>query len=396
MARLSWRGVDRHGRRLHGSCHADSATVLVRVLEARGIAVLRTHRELRLLPRRSTPRSAEQATALRQLASLLEAGAPFDEALRTLAQQQAHRLRESLRHVRLGVEHGEDPATAFSRALPGLSQAHTALLHAGLWTGDLPGALRSVAAEIERQEAILHQLRRAATYPAIVAGTVLALLTLLLLVVVPRFEAIFAQGGQSLPQATRLVIAAADAFALAAPILFGVAATTAGVLLPLGRRWPTLRQRLGAALRRIPGIRPLVHDAALSRWCGILARLLGAGVPLLDALPQATGAGYGTALEPGMERLAQHIAVGEPLAVAVRSKLPQAPEAAQLIAVGEATGRLEEMLSEASELYQGRLEARLQRLAGLLEPSLILLLGAITAGVVAALYLPVFEMGGTL
>ncbi|MFP4648715.1 MAG: type II secretion system F family protein [Halorhodospira sp.] len=195
MARLSWRGVDRHVRRLHGSCHADSARVLIRVLEARGITVLRVHRELRLLPRRSTPRSAEQATALRQLASLLEAGAPFDEALRTLAQQQAHRLRESLRHVRLGVEHGEDPATAFSRALPGLSQAHTALLHASLWTGDLPGALRSIAAEIERQEAILHQLRRAAIYPAIVAGTVLALLTLLLLDVVPRFEAIFAQGG---------------------------------------------------------------------------------------------------------------------------------------------------------------------------------------------------------
>ncbi|MFP4648714.1 MAG: type II secretion system F family protein [Halorhodospira sp.] len=142
-------------------------------------------------------------------------------------------------------------------------------------------------------------------------------------------------------------------------------------------------------MRRIPDIRTLVHDAVLSRWCGILTRLLGAGVPLLDALPQATGAGYGTDLEPGMERLAQHIAVGESLAVAVRSKLPQAPEAAQLIAVGEATGRLEEMLSEAAELYQGRLEARLQRLAGLLEPSLILLLGAITAGVVAALYLPV-------
>ena len=229
MARLSWRGVDAQGRRLSGTCNADSAAVLRRALADRGIAVLRVRRELRL-PRRRRARVAERAAALRRLAAVLDAGAPLDAALRTVSAREPRiELRDGLRALRRAVERGSDLAPAFQDALPGLQPAHTALLEAGTWTGDLPGALRSVAEELERRDTMRRQLRRAMAYPAVVASTALAVLSLLLLAVVPRFEAIFAQSGQPLPAATRLIIAASDAFALVAPLLVGAAAVAAAV-----------------------------------------------------------------------------------------------------------------------------------------------------------------------
>ncbi len=396
MARLSWRGVDAQGRRLSGTCHADSAAAVRHALAARGIAVLRVRRELRL-PRRRRARVAERAAALRRLAAVLDAGAPLDAALRTVSAREPRiELRDGLRALRRAVERGSDLAPAFQDALPGLQPAHTALLEAGTWTGDLPGALRSVAEELERRDTMRRQLRRAMAYPAVVAGTALAVLSLLLLGVVPRFEAIFAQSGQPLPAATRLIIAASDAFALVAPLLVGAAAVAAATLGPLLRRRPAWRLRATAALTRLPGIGPSLREAALSRWCETLSRLLGAGVSLLDALPRAAEAARGAALGPALERLERRVSAGEPLAAATRTGLPEAPDAAHLIAVGESAGRLEEMLAEAASLYRQRLETRLERLSAFLEPALIVVLGILTAGVVGALYLPVFEMGGTL
>lgn len=396
MARLSWRGVDPQGRRLSGTCHADSAAAVRHALAARGIEVLRVRRELRL-PRRRRARVAERAAALRRLAAVLDAGAPLDAALRTVSAREPRiELRDGLRALRRAVERGGDLAPAFQEALPGLQPAHTALLEAGTWTGDLPGALRSVAEELERRDALRRQLRRAMAYPAVVAGAALAVLSLLLLGVVPRFEAIFAQSGQPLPAATRLIIAASDAFALVAPLLMGAAAVAAATLAPLLRRRPAWRLRATAALTRLPGIGPSLREAALSRWCETLSRLLGAGVSLLDALPRAAEAARGAALGPALERLERRVSAGEPLAAATRTGLPEAPDAAHLIAVGESAGRLEEMLAEAASLYRQRLETRLERLSAFLEPALIVVLGILTAGVVGALYLPVFEMGGTL
>ncbi len=396
MARLSWRGLDPAGRRLGGPCHADSPTALRRALDEQGIAVTAIHRRLGR-PRQRRTSSAERAATLRRLASMLEAGAPLGEALRiTAAQAPGGTLRQGLRGVRYAIERGTDPATAFGDAFPGLRPVHVALLGAGSWTGDLPAALGSVAAEIEREAAIVAQLRRALSYPAVVAAAALALVSLLLTVVVPRFEGLFAQSSEPLPAPTRAVVAASELFTLVAPalVLGGVTATIA--LAAALRRHPPWRQRIAAGLLRLPWLGSLLLEAALARWSATLARLHGAGVPLLDALPRAAEAARGAGLEPRLARLDRRVAAGEPLATALREHLPGARELSQLVSIGEHSGRLEAMLQEAAALYQQRLEARLQRAGALLEPTLIGLLGLITAGVVAALYLPVFRMGTTL
>ncbi len=396
MARLSWHGIDASGRRLQGRCQADSPRALRHALAAQGIAVLETHRQLRPLRRRRAA-PAERAATLRRLASVVEAGAPLNEALRAVAAQAAHpELRKGLRAIRYALERGTDLATAFQDAYPSFQAVHTALLEAGTWTGDLPGALRHIAADLERRDAILRQLRRAGTYPAVVALLALALTGFLLAFVVPRFEAIFGPSSTELPFLTRAIIAASDAVARLGPLVLGALLALAPLAAVAAQRWPGWRRHAIAMLVRLPTLGDMLREAALSRWCGTLARLLQAGVPLLQALPLAAEAGHGAALEPGLRRLERRVRTGDTFGAALRATVPDADEAAHLVAIGEASGRLEEMLTEAGATYQERLEARLQRLSALLEPALIVLMGLITAGVVAALYLPIFQMGGTL
>ncbi|MCG5533496.1 type II secretion system F family protein [Halorhodospira sp. 9621] len=396
MARLSWRGLDRGGRRLGGSCHADSPAALRYALAEWGVAVTDVRRQP-ARPRRRRTRSVERAAALRRLASVLEAGAPFSEALRVAAAQApTPALRQGLRGVRHAVERGTDPATAFRSQFPGLRPVHGALLAAGTWTGDLPAALGSVATEIEREAAIVALLRRALSYPAVVATAALALISLLLTAVVPRFEGLFQQGGEPLPAPTRAVLTASELFAVTAPVVV-LGGLAAGMALTMAvRRHPVRRQRLAALVARLPWLGGLLLEAALARWAATLARLYGAGVPLLEALPRAADAAGGAGLGPRLSRLHKRIEAGEPLAAALREHLPEAREISQLVAIGENSGRLEEMLHDAATLHQQRLEERLQRAGALLEPALIVLLGVITAGVVGALYLPIFRMGTTL
>lgn len=397
MARLAWRGRDAHGRRVQGACRADSGEALRRVLAARGIVLERARPALAPEAPRRRPALGERARALRRLAAVLEAGVPLNEALRTVAPQTAHpQLRRGLRAARRAVELGRSPAEALSAAVPGLRAHHHALLEAGSWTGDFPDALGNVAEELERHAAIARQLRRAATYPAIVAVVALGLTTLLMAVIVPRFEGFLATGGDTLPALTRGVLALSEAFRTALPIALAAGTALAVAAATALRRRPRLRRQVLAGLARAPVVGGILLDAALSRWAGTLARLLGAGVPLLEALPTAAGAAGGAGLERRLPRIQRRIRGGEPFADALRHALPEAREAARLAAVGEHSGRLEEMLHEAAATHRARLEERLHRITAWLEPALILAMGLLTAVVVTALYLPVFQMGGGL
>lgn len=398
MRRYSWQGLDWRGNRIDGSCHADSAQLLHLTLQQRGIEPLTIQPRLWSLPQRTREsRSArKRAATLRRIAAVLAAGTTLDRALRIIAAQEDNQLlRHGLRGARHGVEHGQSITLAFSSALPGLSNTHQALLQAGERSGDIISALTGVADELDRQAALIDQLRRAATYPAVVASAAVGLIAMLLLFIVPRFEVAFDRAHQTLPAPTRAVMGAAEAFATSLPALL------AGLLIGLvaaflHRRHAPSSNAIYDLLSYLPWSAGLISDATMSRWCGTLARLLGAGIPLLEALPLALGTCRCTALAKRLERLERAIAGGERFAPALRTHLPQARSSAQLIAIGEESGRLGEMLSICADEYQQRLEQRIQRGTAVIEPALIIFMGLITAGIVAALYLPIFQLGATI
>ncbi|WP_200192514.1 type II secretion system F family protein [Halorhodospira abdelmalekii] len=402
MKRLRWHGVDKDGRRLSGVCDAETSALLGYALRAQGIEPVTIHRTLRP-PRRTppTPSRAAQASLLRRLATLLDAGAPLERALRSSASQESNGLlRDGLRRARRAVEHGRSLGHAFAHALPELTATHRALLSAGERSGDFVAALRAVAEEIERSDETLRRLRRAAAYPAVIVIAAAALLALLLLFIVPRFAALFAHAEGELPGPTRLVMATAELLATTLPLWCALASFLA--ILPwCYRRLSPGRRRAcsvvwSRAASHLPGIGTLLFDAALSRWSGTLARLLSAGIPLLEALPLANNATGSHHSSNKLAQLTKRLHNGERFAAAFHALLPTARTTAQLIAVGEEAGRLDEMLAHAARYHHERLTERLDRLSALIEPTLIVLVGGLTALIVVALYLPVFQLGATL
>lgn len=398
MHKYAWRGIDWRGQRMSGTCSADSAQLLHLALQQRGIEPLSIRRRLRPLATRvrEARNPAKRAATLRHIAVVLQAGTTLDRALRIIASQETNQpLRDGLRSARHGVEHGHSITHAFSSAIPGLSTTHKALLQAGERSGDIIGALRGVADELDRQAALRAQLRRAATYPAVVASAATGLISMLLLFIVPRFEAAFSHTNQPLPAPTRAVMGAAEAFSAGLPYLLALLLLgTAGGFLY--RRYAPHGNLLYDCLSHLPWSSRVINDATLSRWCSTLSRLLEAGIPLLEALPLATRTCRCTSTAHRLSKIESSLAGGERFAPAMRYHLPQARNSAQLVAIGEESGRLAEMLSLCADTHQQALEQRLQQGAAIIEPALIVFMGILTAGIVAALYLPIFQLGATI
>ncbi|BAU58437.1 type II secretion system F family protein [Halorhodospira halochloris] len=398
MSSYNWRGIDWRGKELSGTCSADSAQLLHLALQQRGIEPLSIHRRLWPSPTRyreaQNPR--KRSATLRRIAAVLEAGTRLDRALRIIAAQEPNpTLRNGLRDARHGVEHGHSITLALGNAMPGLSSTHLAILQAGERSGDIISALQGVADELDRQADLVAQLRRAATYPAVVASAATALITMMLLFVVPRFEVAFGQANQDLPIPTRLVMGAADIFAASLPVLIALLGITLAAALLYRRLYPHSNAAYDL-LGRLPWSAGIVNDANMSRWYGTLSRLLGAGIALLEALPLASRTCKCTATAKSLEHIERAIGGGERFAPAVQLYLPQARSSAQLIAIGEESGRLGEMLGICANEHQQSLEQRIQRGAAVIEPALIVFMGIVTAGIVAALYLPIFQLGATI
>lgn len=398
MSRFQWRGIDWHGNAVSGTCNAESAHLLRWVLRQHGIEPIAVHLQLWPAPTgsRQATKPSRQAATFRRLATLLETGTTIDRALQIIcAQEKNLHLRDSLRHARRSVEHGNSLTASFAAALPALNSTHKALLQAGERSGDMIGALQGIATELERQAELLSQLRRSITYPAIVGCAAVSLIAMLLLLIVPRFEAAFAHSNAPLPLPTRAVMGVAEGFAAALPYLGGLLSLGA-VATWLYRRRATPGKTLYDLLSHLPVTGPVIRDATLNRWCGTLARLLSAGIPLLDALPVASRTSKCAATFERLLCLERTIRAGERFAPALRSCLPEADRAAQLVAIGEESGRLAEMLDHAAHDHKTQLERRIQSFTALIEPTLIILMGLVTAAIIAALYLPIFKLGTTV
>ena len=362
-------------------------------------------------PQATSMRWIPTSDQLELLASLLDAGLPFVEAMATLASMAGDpRTRSAAGHVRARLAAGVDVRTVFAEA--GLPSHVRILIASGERTGGLPTTLRSAAALSSKLAGLSAETRRALVYPALVLGIGIAIMTVIAIAVVPPLERTFAELGGDLPRATRAVVAASRP--LASPIvLMGVPGLMA-VIIAL-RRWATSRssgprlrlpgplmamrgvlsasQRLSGALPdRLPLVGPLRHDLRLTVASHVMATLLRGGTSFDAALqhvadelsPSRTGelfAAAAAAVRSGTSPFSDEI-LGRVLD----------PGEREMLCIGERNGLLVEQWGRVAQRRDGALERRLHGLGATLEPLLIALVGFIVGGAVFALYLPTFRV----
>jgi general secretion pathway protein F len=383
MPEFRYVAVSAGGELEEGRLEAADRAAAIAALQARGRLPLRAEPagilSLGMILRRRSLPARETALLLRGLAGLVQAGIALDRALQMLADASRDpRARELVLKLHDAVREGTPLSEAMSRA--GFGKLAVAMLRAAEAAGTLDAGLARLAAHEERSQALRERIVSALAYPALLAAVAAISLGILLVWVVPQFTELFRDAGRALPLSTQVVLAAAAVlrdgwWAIAAVLVVAVVA---------GRAF-LATARADRLLLAVPIAGELVRRVQFARLCASLAALLSSGVPLAAAAAMAReGVGnrvLAEALDAGLEALR----AGRSFAAPLRASGAFPVLGVQMIEVGENSARLVEMLARVAELYERETDAATTRLIAVLEPALVVGLGAGIGAVILSL-----------
>ena len=396
MAQWSFLALDEGGRRRRGNIEGDNPRHVRGLLREQGLRPLdvrpaSTGLASRLRPGRRRGLGSEALARLtRQLATLLRGGLTLDAALNALVTQRA-RYSEVLMGVRARVQEGYSFAEALSASRRTFPELLVATVGAGERIGRLEEVLERLAEHFEKRQALRQQVRAALAYPMVLTVFSLAIVSLMLVYVVPQVTPVFVDSGVELPLLTRMLMTVSD-FARTYGWLALLLAAAGGGLLTRALRVPAARSRLHKLVLRAPLFGALSRELNSARLMQSLATLTEAGVSVWESLRVAARMLPNLPMRQAAMDAAEEVSEGKPAAEALdRSGLFPAL-CIQLIASGEASGELHRLLGRAAETQERDLSARINTLTSLLQPVLILLVGGFVLLIVLSILMPIFEM----
>jgi type IV pilus assembly protein PilC len=328
----------------------------------------------------------------RQFATMINAGLPLVQALDILAQQTENKLLSSVtRQVVYDVESGHTLADALRKHPRAFSDLYVNMVAAGEAGGILDTILVRLAVFLEKNDAIVRKVKGAMIYPAVIMGVAGIAIAVLLIFVIPTFQSMFASVNLVLPLPTRIVIGASD-------VLTGYWWAIIGVVFFVvfaGNRYyktPTGKLQMDRALLGLPVLGDVVRKSAVSRFTRTLGTLISSGVSILDGLEITARTAGNMVIHNAVMESRASIAGGETIAAPLAKSKVFPPMVTSMIAVGEQTGNLDEMLTKIADFYDDEVDAAVSALLSLMEPMMIVVLGVIVGGMVVAMYLPIFDM----
>jgi general secretion pathway protein F len=336
--------------------------------------------------------SSGLAVWTRQLAGLVGAGLPLERALTALADEaEEQRQRDLIAHLRSEVNGGATFARALGTVAREFDEVYRAVVAAGEQSGALGRVLERLADDLEERQTLKGKLIGAMLYPAIVSVIAMAIVTFLVTYVVPQVASVFATGKHELPFLTTMMLAI-SAFVREWGLIVLAVTIAAGFMFSAALRQPAFRRRFDAAFLNLPLAGRLARGYNAARFAGTLSMLAGAGVPILKALQAAAETLSNHALRAdAMEALVQ-VREGAPLASALAAHKRFPGLLAMFARLGEQTGQLPVMLERAARQLGNEVQRRAFALATLLEPLLIVGMGAVVMVIVLSVLMPIIQL----
>jgi type IV pilus assembly protein PilC len=328
----------------------------------------------------------------RQFATMINAGLPLVQSLTILAQQTENKaLKEIVRQVVYDVEAGNTLADAFRKHPSAFPDLYVNMVAAGEAGGILDTILLRLATFLEKNDALVRKVKGAMVYPAVIVSVAVIAIAVLLIFVIPTFESMFASVDMELPLPTRVVIGASKGLmAWWWAILLGIAVLAIGFRQYYGTS--DGRRLVDGALLRSPVVGDLLRKSAVSRFTRTLGTLISSGVSILDGLEITAKTAGNRVIHDAVMASRASIAGGETIAGPLQHSGVFPPMVISMIAVGEQTGGLDEMLSKIADFYDSEVDVAVSALLSLMEPIMIVVLGVVVGGMVVAMYLPIFDM----
>ena len=337
-------------------------------------------------------RLKDLAIMSRQMATMIAAGLSLLRSLTVVADQTTNKtLASTLRLVQRDVETGSSFSESLQKHPLVFPRLMIYLVKAGEVGGFLDRALDSIAKNFESDVKLRATIRSAMTYPVTVLIIAIAAVFAMLIFIVPVFQGMFAQFGGELPLPTQVLVTLSGNMIWILPVFVVVVLVTA-IWWQRNKHLDSVRKVVDPIKLRIPVFGPLFTKVAVARFCRNLATMMSAGVPILQSLSIVAETSSNWVLEQSIRRVQDSVRTGKPLAVQLAEE-PMIPAmVVQMVAVGEDSGSLETMLAKAADFYDEEVQSTAESLTSLIEPLMIVVIGAIIGGMIVALYMPIFTI----
>lgn len=406
MGTFAFRAVDLAGVPSRGELDAGTKAQVTEQLRQRGLIVLdvaEKHEAMKLesvLQRFKSVKARPLAIFSRQFATLIASGMPMLRSLYTLEDQtDDEMLKKAIIALRQDVEAGSSVAQAMESQPGVFDPLYRAMVRSGEGSGRLEEALDRVANQLERLDALRRQVRSAMMYPAVVFTLAAVVMMAVVAFIVPVFIGIFEEiasesPGESsaLPLPTQITVSVSDFITGRWYVLFAIIGLIAYGFI----RWKSSevgRLQWDRIKLRIPfHIGDVVHKVALARWSRTFAGTISSGVPMLQAIKIAGQTAGNAVIEQAMDDVYASVRNGGSIARPLQDNDAFPPMVAHMVAVGEDSGQLENMLEKVADFYETEVDAKVKALTSLIEPMMIMFVGAGVGFIVISMYLPIFSL----
>ena len=391
---------DRSGKVVKGRIDAPNQAAVANRLKQMGLAPMSIaevqntglQREITIPGFEEKVRLKDLAVMARQLATMISAGLTLLRALSILAEQtESKPLAKVLAQVRNDVEQGQALSTALGKHKDVFPPLMTNIVRAGETGGFLEQALQSVATNYEAEVKLRAKIKSAMTYPVVVFVMAIVAVGAMLMFIVPVFAQMFADLDSELPAPTQFLVDLSGAMRFIAPVML-VALVAGALWWRKNKHEEAVRAKVDPWKLKLPVFGPLFQKVAIARFTRNFGTMLGAGVPILQALDIVGDTAGNWVIEEAIRDVQQSVRTGNALSTPLAMHEVFPPMVVQMLAVGEDSGAMETMLTKISDFYDEEVETTTEQLTSLLEPMMIAFLGIIVGGMIIALYMPIFSI----
>ncbi len=394
-----WEGVDKRGVKMKGEQQSKNANFLRAELRKQGI----TPNVVKVKPKPLfgsagkpvTPK--EIAFFSRQLATMMKSGVPIVGALEIIEGGQKNvRMKKLVEQIRFDIESGSSLSEAISKHPVQFDELYRNLVRAGESAGVLETVLDTIASYKENIETLKGKIKKALFYPATVIAVAILVSAVLLIFVVPQFEAVFKQFGADLPAFTKIIVGASRFMVSYWWLVFGALAGVIFGFIFFKKRSLAFQHFLDKVILKVPVIGQIMHNSAIARFARTLAVTFKAGVPLVEALDTVAGATGNTVYEKAVHRIRDDVSVGYPLNMSMKQVNLFPHMVIQMTSIGEEAGALDAMLFKVAEYYEQEVNNAVDALSSLIEPFIMIFIGTVVGAMVVGMYLPIFKLAATM
>ncbi len=394
-----WQGTNKQGRKVKGEQPGQSINTVRAELRRQGITPIKVKKKPKDLfgSRKPKIKPSDIAVFSRMLATMMSSGVPLMQSMQIIGDGHENAsMQEMILSIKADVESGTTLAESLAKFPLHFDDLFVSLVHAGEQSGTLESLLHEIATYKEKTEALKAKIKKALVYPASILVVAFVVTAILMIFVIPQFEALFTGFGADLPALTKMVINLSQFFQQYWWLVFGSIIGAIVALLEAKKRSRKVQHFLDRLLLKIPVIGVILEKGAIARFTRTLSTMFKAGVPLVEAMQSVSGATGNIVFSEATLVIKDDVSTGTQLNAAMRSSELFPNMVLQMVAIGEESGALDSMLAKVADFYEQEVDDAVDNMTALMEPLIMVVLGGLIGTLVIAMYLPIFKLGAVV